>query len=610
MKRRILSAFLAFCFLLALFPVPTRAVTIVASGTCGAETEEDLIWTLDENGRMTFVGSGAMKDYDWRSPDRYGECTTAPWYQYRSQIKSVEIPSGVTHVGANAFGSITSASSYRFDQLVSVTMADSVESIGDNAFRECNALTGVTLSNALTSIGASAFRDCAKLTDISLKENVVSIGAYAFNGCAAMETLTIPGSVGAIGEYAFLGCSKLADIDLKEGIASIGGSAFSSCAALETLTIPGSVTEIGSDAFSNCPNLTVTVYNGSYGQRYCLLNSVRHNAIDPNTYTITFHPNGGDGEPTTKSLTGIDTVYGDMPTPTRDGYAFMGWHTATEGGEQITPETEFSPRRNQTLYAVWSKMYALTFDPNGGEVSPTGKALTDDDTAYGELPAPTRDGYTFEGWHTAAKGGTLVTADTEFADKRNQTLYAVWKEIKETYEVTLEANGGSVTPSGVTVEEDGVYGALPEPTRDGCVFLGWFTEPSGGTRIAAETQVRLTANQTLYAHWVATNAPEFSSNGAAVTDIRKMPSETELEGRFTVADAENPDEFRTATAFCVLYDKDGLMVHLQSWEVDVSDTRNIRFTGSVRIPEGAQVSEIKIIVLSDELVPLQAAGTL
>ena len=303
-------------------------------------------------------------------------------------------------------------------------------------------------------------------------------------------------------------------------------------------------------------------------------------------------------------------MYGELPTPVRDGYAFEGWHTATEYGTRITEATPFEAKDNQTLYAVWSKLYTITFHPNGGEVSPTSKTLTENDTVYGELPTPTRDGYIFEGWHTATEYGTRIAADTEFADKRNQTLYAVWAEIKETYEVTLEANGGTVTPSSVTVEEGGVYGALPEPSRDGCAFLGWFTEPSGGTRITSETPVRLTANQTLYAHWVATNAPEFSSHGAAVTDVREMSSESELEGKFTVPDAADPDAFRTATAFCVLYDSDGMMVHLQSWDVDVSDTRNIRFTGSVRISEGAQVSEIKVIVLSDELVPLQAAGTL
>ena len=636
MKKRILSAFLAFCVLLTLCPATTRAATIVASGPCGAENEADLIWTLDENGLLTFVGSGAMKDYDVALAANGDDYTTAPWLPYESQIKSVEIPSGVTHVGRRAFhASFTYGDVwdyYGFESLASVTLADSVESIGDGAFTGCRGLTTVTLSNRLTSIGESAFSYCSalepltipgsvkeigknafsccsKLANIDLKEGVASIGANAF-AYSALETLTIPGSVSEIGSDAFFYCRALIDVDLKEGIASIGARAFSDCAALETLNIPGSVTEIGESAFANCPNLTVNVYSGSYGERYCLLNSVRHKAIDPNTYTITFHPNGGDGEPTTKTMTGLDDVYGEMPTPTRDGYAFMGWHTATEYGDKITSETEFAPRQDQTLYAVWSKMYVITFDPNGGEVSPTSKTLTDADTAYGELPTPSRDGYTFEGWHTATEYGTLVTADTEFADKRNQTLYAVWKEIKATYEVTLKANGGTVEPSSVTVEEGGVYGALPEPSRNGCAFLGWFTEPSGGTQVTAETEVRLTANQSLYAHWIATNAPEFSSNGTAVTDVREMSSESELEGAFTVPDAENPDEFLTATAFCVLYDSAGRMVHLQSWEVDVSDTRNIRFTGSVRIPEGAQVSEIKVIVLSDELVPLQAAGTL
>lgn len=583
MKKKLLSAFLAFCFLLALFPVPTRAATIVASGTCGAVKADDLIWTLDENGLLTFIGSGAMKDYNASS--------TAPWRTYKGQIKSVTIPSGVTHIGSYAFHEYYSC-------LTSVTMADSVKSIGEAAFYGA-ALHFVTLSNSLTSIGYSAFCRCSELEFIG-------------DNSTGFLCLTLPDSVTEIGKYAFSGCSTLTDVDLKEGVVSIGDGAFYQCSGLSALTIPGSVTEIGANAFSSCPNLTVTVYNGSYGQRYCLLNSVRHNAIDPATYTITFHPNGGDGSPTTKTLTGIDNVYGEMPTPTRDGYAFMGWHTATEGGDKITSETEFSPRRNQTLYAVWAKMYAVTFDPNGGEIATTGKTLTDNDDIYGELPTPTRDGYTFTGWFTATDGGDEITPDTKFDPKRAQTLYAVWEKIVPRYTVTLEANGGSVEPSSVTVSEGGTYGELPTPTRRGCNSLGWFTEPSGGTQITPETEVRLTADQTLYAHWRATNVPEISKDGEAITNAGQISAgtDTELDGSLIVVDAANPEAFYTATAFCAVYDASGMMVHLQTWEMDVSDPKNICFTGNVHIPAGVEVSVIKIMVLSDNLVPLQASGML
>ena len=87
-------------------------------------------------------------------------------------------------------------------------------------------------------------------------------------------------------------------------------------------------------------------------------------------------------------------------------------------------------------------------------------------------------------------------------------------------------------------------------------------------------------------------------------------TDRELDGSLFVPDAADPEAFRTAIAFYAVYDADGLMVHLQTWEIDVSDPRNIRFMGNVRIPAGVAVSEIKIMVLSDELTPLQAAGAL
>ena len=77
------------------------------------------------------------------------------------------------------------------------------------------------------------------------------------------------------------------------------------------------------------------------------------------------------------------------------------------------------------------------------------------------------------------------------------------------------------------------------------------------------------------------------------------------------ADPANPAAaFRTATVFCVVYDHAGMMVHLQSWDVDLSDPERVRMTGRIRIPEGVSVGEIRVIVLSENLVPLEAAEIL
>ncbi len=156
---------------------------------------------------------------------------------------------------------------------------------------------------------------------------------------------------------------------------------------------------------------------------------------------------------------------------------------------------------NDTLYARWTaNTYTVTFNANGGECDTESKTVTFAGT-YGELPTPTREGYTFAGWYTSESGGTQVTASTTVSTTATHTLYAQWTA--NTYTVTFDANGGNVGQKNKTVTYDGIYNTLPTPTREGYTFAGWFTEASGGTQILATTTVKITATQTLYAHWLA-----------------------------------------------------------------------------------------------------------
>lgn len=88
--------------------------------------------------------------------------------------------------------------------------------------------------------------------------------------------------------------------------------------------------------------------------------------IPPKTYTVTFNANGGTlkSDSTSISVTAGQT-YGELPTPTRDGYAFAGWFTAEEGGTQVTTETTVNLTVNQTLYAHWTVIISATLQPDG-----------------------------------------------------------------------------------------------------------------------------------------------------------------------------------------------------------------------------------------------------
>ena len=144
-----------------------------------------------------------------------------------------------------------------------------------------------------------------------------------------------------------------------------------------------------------------------------------------NAYTVSFDANGGTCPDSSKSVT-YDSAYGTLPIPTRTGYGFEGWFTSAQGGSAVDADTVMSTASNHTLYAHWSaNAYTVSFDANGGTCSDSSKSVAYD-SAYGELPVPTKDCYNFEGWFTAKDGGTQVKADTKVLTDSNHTLYAHW----------------------------------------------------------------------------------------------------------------------------------------------------------------------------------------
>ena len=170
------------------------------------------------------------------------------------KIKSVTIGNSVTSIGNYAFNDCTS--------LISVTIPDSVTSIGDSAFYNCRGLTNITIPNSVTSIGNSVFEDCTGLASVTIGNSVIDIGNRTFYGCIGLTSVTIGNSVTSIGVGAFYSCRGLTSITIPNSVTSIGGSAFGDCTSLTSVTIPNSVTSISDYAFSSCIGLTsVTIGN-------------------------------------------------------------------------------------------------------------------------------------------------------------------------------------------------------------------------------------------------------------------------------------------------------------------------------------------------------------
>ena len=157
-------------FLLALFASAGITQAAIVDGSCG----DNLTWSLNtKDNTLTITGSGEMTNWSVNS---------APWYDYKSYIKYVSLPDGLTSIGGYAFRDCT--------DLTSVTIPNSVTSIGRYAFTGCSGLTSVTIPNSVTSIGNYAFRFCSGLTSVTIGNSVTSIGKDAFRNCS-ITTLTV-----------------------------------------------------------------------------------------------------------------------------------------------------------------------------------------------------------------------------------------------------------------------------------------------------------------------------------------------------------------------------------------------------------------------------------
>ena len=171
------------------------------------------------------------------------------------------------------------------------------------------------------------------------------------------------------------------------------------------------------------------------------------------------------------------------------------------------------------------KTYTITLNANGGTVSPSSIKVESGKAYFDSLPTPTRSGWRFSGWYTAKIGGTEITASTKAT--ANRTIYARWTKTSavKTYTITLNANGGTVSPSSIKAESGKAYfDSLPTPTRSGWRFSGWYTAKTGGTEITASTKA--TANCTIYARWTRskTYLVTFDPNGGTLHQDMKIVS--------------------------------------------------------------------------------------
>ena len=219
-----------------------------------------------------------------------------------TRLTSINIPNSVTFITSSAFknsgwyNNQADGILYLNKLLIgfkgdkptgSLIIADGTLRIINDAFSNCSGLTSITIPNSVTSIGLRAFNGCTGLSSITIPNSVTSIEDRAFWGCTSLTSIIvengnqyydsrnncnaiidsnnqlivgckntiIPNSVTSIGDEAFYGCSGMTSISIPNNVTSIGDKAFYGCSGLVYITLPSNLTSIGYEAFSHCNNL-------------------------------------------------------------------------------------------------------------------------------------------------------------------------------------------------------------------------------------------------------------------------------------------------------------------------------------------------------------------
>lgn len=225
------------------------------------------------------------------------------------------------------------------------------------------------------------------------------------------------------------------------------------------------------------------------------------------TYYVLYsgNDNTGGSSPSTQSFTTGQslTLRENTGALTRTGYTFDKWNTKADGtgsdySESATGQTFSS---DTVLFAKWrGNTYSISYDGNSGSVDTSTTTFT-----YGSggitLRTPTKTGYSFQGWYDTTTAGTRISdGGVNYNQAQSRTLYAQWAI--NHYTIDYDGRGGSVDTSTVSFTYGDAPITLRTPTRTSYKFEGWYTAPTGGTKIGSAAEAHTpTATRTLYAQW-------------------------------------------------------------------------------------------------------------
>lgn len=262
-RLRLLSAILAVALFFTLLPVSALAEGGGSTGVRHAATRSLTTDNKDDQG-LTYRLNNADHTATVAS---YDDSTLDGIIDIPDTVISGGQTYTVTAIGVSAFGSFSTPIN-----VSSVFIPATVRSIGSHAFIYCNALTTVTFAEGsqLKSIGSNAFWGSEhlypKFKEIKIPDSVETIGNGAFRHCQNLERITLPSALQTLSNGTFYGCAALSEVTFPASLKTIEKSAFGYCRNLSEVKLPASLTTIQSYVFNGCSALKTVFYDGSLAQ--------------------------------------------------------------------------------------------------------------------------------------------------------------------------------------------------------------------------------------------------------------------------------------------------------------------------------------------------------
>ncbi len=381
-------------------------------------------------------------------------------YKYKDDTANTQfdIRNGTTIIANGAFENC--------ENLVTVTMTDSVTDIGDYAFAGCINLENISLSNNLTRINESVFGSCTSLSSIKLPDSIESIGECAFY-CSGLKSITLPDSIRTIENDAYASCDNLSGtIVIPDGVTYIGNAFRYSY--IDTIKIPDSVNYIGNEAFFGCNYLSyISISNEAYNRLapsgcFETISNAQFGRII--TYML-------DGE-VYKTQVVPENTNVTLPEP-ENGYQYKFYVDGKEyNGEGVTEDTTVEIQRTAIVYVYfWGDFTQSQTVPVGGDAV---------------LPENPEDGYYTYTVSGSAWDGKNITSEVSVK---------VTKHLNQ-YTITYIFEDGTKQKETVTHGENALYPDFPE----GCYYT-YATESGSewtGENITSDIEVYATEHPYVY----------------------------------------------------------------------------------------------------------------